>query len=65
MTWKTLCHPNVLPLLKVTMDDAQFVMISDWMVNGNVTEYIGKHGDTADRFGLVRVFGFSADLARH
>ena len=57
MTWNTLNHPNVLPLLGVTMDDQQFVMVSEWMENGNINEFIKAHWDV-DRFELV---GFIPD----
>ena len=52
MTWKTLRHPNVLPLLGATMTNTKFAMTSKWMENGNIKEFIEKHGDT-DRFKLV------------
>ena len=52
MTWKTLRHKNVLPLLGVTMGDKDFAMISEWMVNGSVTEFIQTNPE-ADRFELV------------
>ena len=55
MTWKTLCHPNVLPLLGVKMDNKQFVMVSEWMENGNINEFVKTHGGV-NRFELV---GFS------
>ena len=51
--WKALSHPNVLPLLGVTMGKSQFVMVSEWMENGNINEFIKSHRD-ADRFELVR-----------
>ena len=56
MTWKALRHQNVLPLLGVTMTNNQFAMVSEWMVNGNISEFIKTHRD-ANRFELVR-FGF-------
>ena len=52
MTWKSLHHPNVLPLLGVTMSNNQFAMISEWMVNRNINEYIKAHRDV-NRFKLV------------
>jgi hypothetical protein len=59
--WGTLRHPNVLPLLGVTMSDNQFAMVSEWMVNGNVNEYVKVHRDV-NRFELVG-FGFTVGLA--
>jgi hypothetical protein len=50
--WKTFHHPNVLPLLGATMSNNQFAMVSEWMVNGNVNEYVTKHRNT-NRFELV------------
>ena len=42
MTWKTLRHPNVLPLLGVTMSEGpvRFVMVSEWMKNGNINQFL-------------------------
>ena len=55
MTWKALRHPNVLPLVGVTMADSRFGMVSEWMMNGNINEFVRTHDD-ADRLGLVRIF---------
>ena len=63
MTWKSLCHPNVLPLLGVTMGKRLFAMVSEWMVNGNINEFIGAHRD-ANRFELVS-FLSTIDPVRH
>ena len=52
MTWKTLRHPNVLPLLGVTMSNNHFAMVSEWMADGNIVEFVRAHGD-ANRFGPV------------
>lgn len=50
--WKTLQHPNVLPLVGVTMSEARFAMISGWMENGNIKEYV-KVNPFANRFELL------------
>ena len=52
MTWKYLHHQNVLPLLGVEMGGTHFAMISEWMVNGSVTQFIQTNPE-ADRFELV------------
>ena len=52
MTWKCLSHLNVLPLLGVTMIENRLVMVSEWMENGNVIEFV-KANDNVDRQGLV------------
>ena len=58
MTWKSLRHPNVLPLLGVTMTSKSFAMVSEWMSNGSINEFIKINRD-ANRFELVGCrFGF-------
>ena len=52
ITWKALHHPNTLPLLGVMMSGNQFVMVSEWMAHGNITQFIETHRD-ANRFKLV------------
>jgi serine/threonine protein kinase len=51
--WKHLRHPNVLPLLGVTVSERRFAMVSEWMEFGNINEFVerDKH---ANRIGLVR-----------
>jgi hypothetical protein len=50
--WNTLGHPNVLSLLGVMMSNNHLAMASEWMVNGNVNEYVKKHRN-ANPFELV------------
>jgi hypothetical protein len=52
VTWKTLQHPNVLRLIGVIMSETQFAMVSEWMVNGNINEFVKANPD-ADRLRLV------------
>ena len=52
MTWKTLRHPNVLPLIGVTMSENHFAMVSDWMVNGNINDFVKVHPNV-NRIELV------------
>ena len=51
MIWKMLRHPNVLSLIGVTMAENRFVMVSEWMNNGNIIQYLEKVD--ADRVQLV------------
>ena len=53
MSWKALRHPNVLPLLGVIMTETEFSMVSEWMSNGNINQFVATHRD-ASRFELVR-----------
>ena len=54
MTWKTLRHPNVLSLIGVTMEEKRLVMVSEWMENGNIINFLEKESN-ADRLELVRL----------
>ncbi|KAF9645406.1 kinase-like protein [Thelephora ganbajun] len=53
VTWRALRHSNILPLLGVTMTEKQFVIVSEWMKNGNINEFVKANID-ADRLGLLR-----------
>lgn len=61
MVWRALCHPSVLPLLGVTMTENRFVMVSEWMVNGNINEYV-RVNIRVDRVGLVCFYSTSLSL---
>ena len=50
--WKNLHHPNVLPLLGVTMSYGHFAIVSEWMTNGNINEFVKAHEDV-NRFKPV------------
>ena len=62
MIWKRLKHPNIVPLLGVTLleadDEGDIItplqLISDWMPDGNLQNYIKKNPDM-DRVGVVGV----------
>ena len=60
--WSVLRHENILPLLGVTMIEDQLVVVSEWMVGGNLTEFV-KVNVHADRLGLV-CFSSKSSFAR-
>jgi len=62
--WNGLRHRNVLPLLGVTMDRRLFVMVSEWMKNGNINEFVKEHSDV-NRLELVRFSLKALILTRH
>ena len=51
MTWRMLRHPNVQPLLGVTMSEHRFVTVSEWVKNGNIIQFL--ESGNADRMKLV------------
>lgn len=50
--WSFLQHPNVLPLIGVSMSENQFVMVSGWMKNGNISQFVEAYPET-NRYKLV------------
>lgn len=51
--WSKAKHENVQELLGIIMFQGRLGMVSPWMENGNLQEYIQKHPDV-DRYKLVR-----------
>ena len=65
IAWKHLRHPNVLPLLGVTLVEQRFAMVSEWMEDGNINDFIQKNPNV-DRTELVcalsEPYGFLTDV---
>jgi len=55
--WKRLSDPNTIPLLGAYIRGSELVMISEWMDNGNVMQYLRKNS-RANKPSLL------ADVAR-
>jgi len=53
VAWKHLRHPNILPLLGVTVGENRFAMVSEWMKNGNINDFIEREWHV-NRAELVR-----------
>ena len=51
--WRFLRHSNILPLLGVLMSENRFAMVSEWMSNGNINEFVKAH-PKVNRLQLVR-----------
>ena len=50
--WRHLRHPNILPLVGVTLGQGRCSMVSDWMENGTINQFIESDRD-ANRINLV------------
>ena len=64
MTWRGLRHPNVVPLLGVTVTETRFAVVSEWMTNGNINEFVRARPE-ADRLILVCLSVKILVLIRH
>ncbi|KAG8941692.1 hypothetical protein FRC03_004181, partial [Tulasnella sp. 419] len=53
LLWQKLRHPNVVPLLGLTMDPQNLpTLVSPWYCNGNVIQYLESHRG-CNRLGLA------------
>ena len=43
VVWRYLQHANILPLLGVTLAEGRLAMVSEWMDNGNINDFIQKN----------------------
>ena len=52
--WKHLSHPNIFPLLGISMsvDPSTFLILSEWVPNGNVMQY-ARSNPEANRLRMV------------
>lgn len=41
--WKRLTHKNILPFLGISKDVAEFCLITPWMKNGTIVEYVANN----------------------
>jgi len=51
---KQISHPNILPVIQVSETLFPLCIVSPWMPDGNIMQYVRKHDD-ANRLMLVRV----------
>lgn len=42
VAWRHLRHPNILPLLGAMLDDHRLCLVSEWMDQGNINDYLRK-----------------------
>ncbi|KAJ7810758.1 kinase-like domain-containing protein [Mycena olivaceomarginata] len=47
--WRQLCHPNLLPFFGLYHLDNRLCLISPWMENGNIVEFLDKERPDTDR----------------
>ena len=50
--WKRLSNPNTLPLIGAYMRGSELVMVSEWMKNGNIKQYL-QQNPRANKLSMV------------
>ncbi|KAF9789504.1 kinase-like domain-containing protein, partial [Thelephora terrestris] len=50
--WKRLSHPNTLPFIGACIRGSELVVVSEWIENGNIREYL-RRNTQADRLSLL------------
>ncbi|KAF8150329.1 kinase-like domain-containing protein [Mycena galopus ATCC 62051] len=55
LIWRQLCHPNLLPFFGLYYHDLdnRLCLVSPWMENGNIVEFLRKQFPDVDRLSLI------------
>ncbi|KAF8150262.1 kinase-like domain-containing protein [Mycena galopus ATCC 62051] len=53
LIWRQLCHPNLLSFFGLYYLDNRLCLVSPWMENGNVVEFLRKHSSDVDCLSLI------------
>ncbi|KAJ6531271.1 kinase-like domain-containing protein, partial [Mycena capillaripes] len=54
LIWRQLCHPNVLPFFGLYYLENRLCLISPWMENGNMMEFLAReYPASTDRLSLI------------
>ncbi|KAK7001927.1 kinase domain-containing protein [Favolaschia claudopus] len=54
LIWRQLCHPNVLPFFGLYYIEQRLCLISPWMENGHIMEFLRANSpDTQKRFSMI------------
>ncbi|KAJ7794346.1 kinase-like domain-containing protein, partial [Mycena olivaceomarginata] len=53
LIWQQLSHPNVLPFLGLYTLDGRLCLVSPWMENGHLQQYLKKARSDIDRLSLI------------
>ncbi|KAJ7779207.1 hypothetical protein B0H16DRAFT_1405717 [Mycena metata] len=54
LIWRQLCHPNLLPFFGLYYLDNRLCLVSPWMENGNIMQFLSKQSPTiGHRLSLI------------
>lgn len=54
--WRQLCNPNVLPFFGIYYLEKRLCLVSPWMENGNIMEFLAKDSPNTERLPLVSTY---------
>ena len=58
--WKRLNHPNLVPTLGAGPDIAELSVVSPWMSDGHLLQYVNKYPGV-NRVAIVRIYVLHAN----
>ncbi|KAJ7047351.1 kinase-like domain-containing protein [Mycena alexandri] len=53
LIWRQLCHPNLLPFFGLYYLDGRLCLVSPWMENGNIVDFLRNEPPDTDRLSLI------------
>ncbi|KAJ7088671.1 kinase-like domain-containing protein, partial [Mycena epipterygia] len=53
LIWRQLCHPNLLPFFGLYYLKKRLCLVSPWMENGNILQFLSKELNNTDRLSLI------------
>ncbi|KAJ7279584.1 kinase-like domain-containing protein [Mycena rebaudengoi] len=53
LIWRQLCHPNLLPFLGLYTLDGRLCLVSPWMENGHLQQFLKKAPSDIDQLSLI------------
>ncbi|KAF8198805.1 kinase-like domain-containing protein, partial [Mycena galopus ATCC 62051] len=63
LIWRQLCHPNLLPFFGLYYLENRLCLISPWMDNGNVLDFLRTEPPNTDRLSLASLIIPILDVA--
>ncbi|KAJ7677218.1 kinase-like domain-containing protein, partial [Mycena rosella] len=64
LIWRQLCHPNILPFFGLYYLDNRLCLVSPWMENGNIFEYLRRDLPGTDPLSLLSPQPATLDVAQ-
>lgn len=56
LIWRQLSHPNLLPFFGLYYVDSRLCLVSPWMENGHLLQFLRHTSTNIDRLSLVSLY---------